>query len=451
MPERQQTMRGAVLWSYDLLSEFEKGVLRTLAVFSGGFRIESAEFVCGPSDDLEVLNAVTSLIDKSLIVQKELSGGESRLRMLEVVRDFASELMELNGEAESVRRKHAEFYVSLGETAEPFLQTAQSDVWLGRLEEEHDNLRAAMSWSVTNDPSMAVRMAVAVRNFWLVHGHLNEGFRWLKAASTTGFRPDPAQGFKLLNGLGLAARFSGDYETARHAYEDGLAAGREAGDNPGIALSIRGLGLVAMQQEDFEAARRHFDDGLSISRELNDKFGIAISLSFLGDLARTEGRCADARPQFEEAVELFRALEKGPPLADALNNLGAAVFGMGDAETARLHFSEALKIAEGLANRITISFSLDGFAAIAVDNDDCERAVRLSGAADNLRDLIGYKIEPAERRFRDTYIGKIKERMTDEEFVRGRTAGRELKLNAAIAEAAEQPVFNNEKIPLTAI
>ncbi len=440
LPERQQTMRGAVSWSYDLLSEFEKEVFRKLSVFSGGFRIEAAEFVCGASDGLEVLDAVSSLIDKSLLIQKELSGGESRFRLLEVVRDFASELSESNGETEAVRRKHAEFYLALGETAEPFLQTAHSDLWLSRLEEEHDNLRAAMRWCLANDPSMAIRLAVAARNFWLVHGHLTEGFSWLKAASETGFKPDPEQGFKLLNGLGLAARFSGDYETARLAYEDGLAAGQEAGDKQGIALSNRGLGLIAMQQEDFASAKRHFDEGLSISRELDDKFGIAISLSFLGDLARTEGRNAEARPQFEEAVELFRALEKGPALADALNNLGAAVFGIGDSETAKVHFSEALKIAEGLANRITISFSLDGFAAIAVGNGDFERAARLSGAAESLRDLIGYKIEPAERRFRDTYVTRIKQQLSEDEVIVGFNAGRELSLEKVINEASDQPV-----------
>ena len=437
LPERQQTMRGAVAWSYDLLDDFEKSVFRKLSVFAGGFRIEASESVCGPSDDMEVLDAVTSLIDKSLLVQKELPGGESRFRMLEVVRDFAAELLESNSEANDIRRKHGEFFVSLGETAEPFLQTAESDVWLGRLKEEHDNLRAAMRWSLAHEASMAIRLAVAVRNYWLVHGHLTEGFGWLKAASETGFRSDPALNFKLLNGLGLAARFRGAYETARLAYEGGLAAGREAGDRQGIALSNRGLGLVAMQQEDFASARRYFDEGLSISRELDDKFGIAISLSFLGDLARTEGRNADARPQFEEAVDLFRELDKSPALADSLNNLGAALFGMGDPTSAGSNFAEALKISEGLGNRITISFSLDGFAAIAVETGDVARAARLSGAAEHLRDLIGYKIEPAERRFRDTYVAGLRKLISKEEFTALCGEGKAMRLDTAIAEAID--------------
>ena len=437
LPERQQTMRGAVAWSYDLLSEFEKEIFRKLSVFSGGFRIESAEIVCGTSDGMEVLDAVTSLIDKSLLIQKEFSDGELRFRLLEVVRDFAAELLESNGETDALSRKHAEVFVSLTETAEPILQTAESAVWLGRLEEEHDNIRAALRWSLANDPSMAVRLAVAARNYWLVHSHLTEGFGWLKAASETGFEPPPAQKFKLLNGLGLAARFRGDYETARRAYDDGLAAGKEANDKQGIALSHRGLGLVAMQQNDLVSARRHFDEGLAISRELDDKFGIAISLSFLGDLARTEGRNAEARPQFEEAVELFRALENKTALGDALNNLGAATFSLGDSAGAKACFSEALTIAKDLINRITISCSLDGFAAIAVESGDHMRAARLSGAADNLRDLIGYKIEPAESRFRDMYLSKLKDVMLKDSFDTYYTAGRRSGLEGSIVEALE--------------
>ncbi len=443
LPERQQTMRGAVAWSYDLLDEFEKAVFTKLSVFSGGFRIESAEFVCGSRGDMEVLDAVTSLIDKSLLIQKELPDGESRFRMLEVVRDFAAELLESDGQTDEVSRKHTEFFVSLTETAEPFLQSAQSAVWLGRLAEEHDNIRAAMRWSLVNEPAMAISLAVAARNYWLVHSHLTEGFRWLKAASETGFEPLPALRFKLLNGLGLAARFRGDYDTARRAYEDGLIAGKEANDKQGIALSNRGLGLVAMQQNDLDSARGYFNEGLSISRELDDKFGIAISLSFLGDLARTEGRNAEARPQFEEAVELLRALENKTALGDALNNLGAATFASGDSASARRYFSEALAIAKDVANRITISCSLDGFAAIAVEAGDFDRAAMLSGTADSLRDLIGYKIEPAERRFRETYLSKLNDGMPKDLFDHCYANGRSLAFEDAIAKVLEEKKPSN--------
>ncbi len=435
LPERQKTMRGAVMWSYDLLNDDEKAAFRQLAVFSGGFRFDSAEIICTAPKETELLDVIGSLIDKSLLIQKEMRDGESRFRMLEVVRDLALEMLEAEGEVNAARRRHADFFVRLGQTAEPLLQGAESELWLEKLEEDHDNLRAAMNWCLANDPEKAIRMAVAVRNYWLVKSHLTEGFEWLKAASETGFEPPADLRFKLLNGLGLAARFRGDFDTAKRAYEDGLTAGIEAGDMAGTALSNRGLGLVAMQQGDLLAARVYFDAGLAISRELDDKYGIAMSLSFLGDLARTEGRYADARPQFEEAVDLFRFLENRTAVADSLNNLAAAKTCLGETAEAAGHFAEALASAMGLSNQITISCSLDGFAAIAADTGDLERAAMLSGAAENIRELVGYKIEPAEARFRESYLSKLNAGMANDDLEGCAKAGREMQLEDAVKAA----------------
>jgi tetratricopeptide (TPR) repeat protein len=282
---------------------------------------------------------------------------------------------------------------------------------------------------------MAVRLAVSVRNYWLVHSHLTEGFGWLKAASETGFDPPPKLRFKLLNGLGLAARFRGDLDTARRAYEAGLAAGREAGDKQGTALSNRGLGLVAMQQSDLAAARRYFDAGLAISRELDDGYGIAMSLSFLGDLARTEDRYADAKPMFEEAVGLFRGLENKTAVSDALNNLGAAEYCLGETAEAAGHFGEALRSARKLSNRITISCSLDGLAAVAAAGGDENAAARLSGAADGLRELVGYRIEPAEAKLRERYRAGLLARMSERDFNERAAEGAAIPLDQAINEA----------------
>lgn len=447
LPERQKTMRGAVMWSYDLLTHDEKTGFRALAVFSGGFRIESAEYVCAELKETDLLDVISSLIDKSLIIQKEFPDGESRFRMLEVVRDFALEALDAKGETATVRRRHAEFFVELGQTAEPLLQGAESEKWLGKLEEDHDNLRTAMNWSLANEPEMAIRLAVAVRNYWLVKSHLTEGFGWLKAASETGFEPPPDLRFKLLNGLGLAARFRGDFTTAKRAYEEGLTAGIEAGDKPGTALSNRGLGLVAMQQGDLASARIYFDAGLSISRDLSDKYGIAMSLSFLGDLARTEGRYADARPQFEEAVELFRLLENRTALSDAQNNLGAALACLGQTAEASRHFAEALDSAKSRSNRITISCSIDGLASIAAATGDIDRSARLSGAAEKIRELVGYKIEPAEAKFREHYLSEVKQGLSEEAFDSLIREGREMSLETAIEEALVVRVERPASVP----
>ncbi|MBA3694597.1 MAG: protein kinase, partial [Acidobacteria bacterium] len=202
LPARQQTMRGAVEWSYDLLTEEEKCLFRHLAVFAGGFTFEAAEAVAGchfsaagkeemisEQETLEIeqltidtFDGVTSLVDKSLLVSKEQANGETRFRMLEVVREYALELLETRGEAEAMRRSHAEYFLALGEEAEPHLQSAQSVEWLNRLEEEHDNLRAALQWSLDRDAAIAARLAAGIWRLWTFHSYLTEGRGWLEAA-----------------------------------------------------------------------------------------------------------------------------------------------------------------------------------------------------------------------------------------------------------------------------
>lgn len=437
LPARQRTMIGAIDWSYDLLTTGEKRLFRRLGVFAGGFRLDAAEVLSAEANDrFGVLDSLTSLVDQSLLLQREQPNGEPRFHMLDVVRDYASSSLETAGEKEQARSEHAEYYVSLAEQAEPFLQAAKSADWLDRLEEEHDNIRAAMQWSLENNPSIAVRLAVSLRNFWLLHSHLGEGYRWLKAALERGGDQPAHLRFKLMNGLGLAARFRGDLDTARKAYDDGLAAGKEAGDKQGIAVSSRGLGLVAMQQSDFPASEKYFESGLEISRELDDKFGTALSLSFLGDLARTKGENAKARPMFEEALACFKALDNKSAAADSLNNLAAAEFGLCDFQAAARHFGEAVRIAYALGNKMTISYSLDGFAALAIEAGDAQKAVRLSAAADALRDSIGYKIEPAELRFREAYLDRVGEALEPDEINAESARGRELTPEQAIDECS---------------
>ena len=448
LPERQQTMSAAVEWSYDLLTDHEKELFRRLAVFVGGFRLGAAQFIAtgrGPDEDSlsnQALNSVTSLVDHSLLLQRDLPGGESRFRMLEVVRDFALRQLIAAGEEGAIRKEHAAHFVLLAEEAEPYIQAAQSAEWLDRLEEEHDNIRAAIIWALENDMSMAFRMAAAVRNFWILHSHLSEGYGWLKATLEADEEPPLSLRFKLMNGLGLAARFRGDYETAHRAYERGYAAGIEAGDKKGTAIAGRGLGLVAMQQGDFAASRIFFESGLAISRELDDKFGIAITLSFLGDVSRTENDYAAAQPLYRESVELFREIDNKSALCDALNNLGAAYAAVGDAEKAERAFREALETARKLGNKITISLSIDGFAALAASRNDNDHAAMLAGAAESVRDSIGYKIEPAERAFRERYLDPVRTGLSKDKFDECTAVGRAMTIDAAIEEAlasASQP------------
>lgn len=423
LPDRHRTMRDMIDWSYELLGHDEQLLFRRLAVFAGSFSIEAAEAVCGsdsnetkPEDRLNILDLITSLSEKSLISERLGKDGEPRFRMLEVVRDFADELLESSGEAENIRLRQAEYYLNEAELAEPLIQASDPGKIFERFELEHDNIRSVMRWATANEQLIALRIAVALRNFWLLHGHLTEGYGWLNAVSKFADEAPAASRFKLFSGLGLAARFRGDHVISREAYESGLIAGEEAGDRQAIGAANRGLGLVAMQQDDLAGARKFFDNGLAISRELSDDFGVAMSLSFLGDLCRVEDHHQEARPMFEEAAKLFRNLERKVALGDALNNLGTATFRSGEFSAAKGHFAEAAEIALEVGNQITLSHSLDGFAALAVWDKQFEHAARLSGSAEKLRENLGYKNEPAERAFRDSYMAVLRECMDDAEF-----------------------------------
>jgi non-specific serine/threonine protein kinase len=458
LPARQQTMRGAVEWSYDLLNKEEKCLFRHLAVFAGGFTFEAAEAVagCGLSATvteeliseqeiveieqltIDTFDGITSLGDKSLIVSKEQPNGEIRFRMLEVVREYALELLEMRGETKAIRRSHAEYFLALAEEAAPHLQAAQAVEWLDRLEEEHDNLRAALQWLLERDMQKATRLAAAIRMFWTFHSHLTEGRGWLEAAlEHRSLDASSAVRLKLLNMLGYLALTQGDYETAQKRYEEALATSRAENDLRQIALSNRGLGIVAFGKGDIKAARKYIEEALAISRELNDKYVILASLNSLGDIARTEGNNAEARPLFEEALVISKQIDYKLATSGILYNLGAVAYGEGDYKAARSHFAQAVTTSQELGDKIRISCSLDGFAALAAQRGESERAVHFAGLAENLRESIGYEIEPPERRFRDAYISELKTKMKEEEFTKAYEHGRKLKLDEAIALALD--------------
>jgi predicted ATPase len=460
LPTRQQTMSGAVEWSYELLTEEEKQLFRRLAVFAGGFTFESAEAVVGgqatvaageetinekAATDVErqmidVLDSITSLVDKSLLVAKEQAGGNVRFRMLEVVREYALDRLEAGGESEAMRHNHAAHFLAFAEEAEPQLQGARQAEWLNRLEEEHDNLRAALLWSLANDAATAACLAAAIRYFWNFQGYFTEGLKLSEAILKLGNKVPTAARWKILSMAGNLARFQGDYETAQKMYEEGLTEGRAANHLPQISLSCRGLGGLALERGDYGAARRFFEEALAVARESNDQFGIARSLNMFGDLARIEGDDAAARPLLEEALAICRQLGNQYAIGNFLNNLAAAEFGEGDYTAAYSHFAESLTMAQELGNKIVgdkiaISYALDGFGALAVRRGESALAAMLAGAAEHLRESIKYNIEPAERRFRDAYLASLRVALSEGTFSTAYGKGRKLKLDEAVALA----------------
>jgi anti-anti-sigma factor len=454
LPNRQQTISGAMEWSYELLTEGEKQLFRRLAVFAGGFTMEAAEAVAGGDTQagkplVDVLEGIASLADKSLLAAKPRSG-HVRFRMLEVVREYALDRLEASGEAEEMRSHHGAYFLAFAEEAEPHLQGSQPAGWLSRLEEDHDNIRAAMRWWFTRDVRAAARLGAAIRYFWDFQGHLAEGLAVSKEILSLRDRVPKTVRWKLLSVAGNLAKFQGDYETARKMYEEGLSDGHAAHDLRQIALSCRGLGGLAYEQGDHASACRFVEEALAAARESNDQFGTARSLNMVGDLARSLGDDAAARPFYEEALAICRQLGNKYATANIVINLAAAEYGEGDYEGACVHFTEGLTMARDsgdsiLGDKIAISYSLDGLAALAARRGETELAAKLAGATERLRESINYNVEPAERRFRDAYLSSLRAALSEDDFTRAYGQGRTLSVDEgvtlALGEHTKQAVF----------
>ncbi|MET0753766.1 MAG: tetratricopeptide repeat protein [Pyrinomonadaceae bacterium] len=453
LPARQQTMRGAIRWSYDLLDEGEQILFEKLSVFSGGFTLEAAEFVgedegrkINNAEGISVLDGVASLIDKSLLTVREQSNGEMRFQMLEAVGEFARECLSARGAVEkAVKAKHAEYFLALAERAEPEFLGARQAEWTNRLESEHDNLRDALALFIRYGAAeKALRLTAGIKNFWVYRGYLTEGRRWMETVLAGSPKNTPALqhllGKNLISVAGIA-RQQGDYQSARKFYEEGLVAARAIGDKRQIAQANRGLGTVLYIMRDYETARVYLEKGLALSRELNDRHIIAISLNALGELARAQKDYRAARPLFEETLTLSRELGNQEGILNNLNNLGAVLLSEGDAGGAETHYAEALSLAREMGHKSGISFSLDGFAAIAAKSKDGRRAATLAGAADALRQSIGYEIEPTDRLFRDTYLSEARTAIDEKIFAEFYESGMKLKLEeaAALLALAQNP------------
>jgi predicted ATPase/DNA-binding winged helix-turn-helix (wHTH) protein len=441
LPSRQRTMRGAIEWSYELLDADEQRLFRQLAVFAGGFTVETAEFVAGSEQrttndgrrTTDILNLLDSLIDNNLLVSNELPNGDVRLQMLEVVREFAFEMLEKSGEIEDLRRVHAQIFLELAEKAEPFLQGEESGEWFAKLEREHDNLRAALAWFFETDSETAVRMAVALRFLWTRRNHFSEGKKWLNSALAQSEAAEHTLRFKILHALGVLLRVQGDYEAAAELYQRGLSEGEKAKDWRQITVSSSCLGGISYLLGDYAAARKYLQQGLAISRELKDEYSIAFALAWYAIVAGIEGKSDEARRYLEESLVILRKMGDKEAVSNTLNNLGSVAFDQGDYEASQEFFTEGLEISQEVGNKVNIIDALNGFAALAERRKNPSLAAKIAGAAQNLSDSIEYKKEPAELKFCDEYIAKIRGALDEKTFLEAFETGRALQLSESVS------------------
>jgi non-specific serine/threonine protein kinase len=403
---RHRTLRATLDWSHELLTEPEKRLFGQLSVFAGGWTLEAAEAV-GAGAGLEggeVLDLLSRLVDKSLVVAEAGTEGASRYRMLEPVRQYGLERLEAGGEAERVRGRHAEHYLALAERAEPELMGADQASWLKRLGIEHANLRAALSWALAPRDAQqpeeraesGLRLAAALGRFWNAYSP-REGLGWLERALARGSAPPPSVRAKALNHAGWLAIYQGDYEKAVAMLEEGLASFKELGDKLSAAPLLANLGAAAVHRGDHRRVTTLRQEAEALRRELVDRPAIAHLLIFLGLAAVDEGDHDRAVARLEESLALNRELGDTLGIAMSFSTLGMTELSRGDRERAAPPLEEALRLLRDRGDKVGIATSLLGLAGVALSRGRPARAARLWGASEALRETIGLPLTPFVR------------------------------------------------------
>ncbi|MGA2210116.1 MAG: adenylate/guanylate cyclase domain-containing protein [Acidimicrobiales bacterium] len=476
---RQQTLRALIDWSWELLSAGEREVLAKLSVFAGGFDLEAAEGVA--AGDLvsvdEVVDHVGTLVDKSL-VEADDSGGTIRYRLLESVLAYAGEHLSDGGAAEESRLRgaHRDHFLALAEAAVPKLGGADQESWLQRLETEHDNLRAALAYSLEDDdPLPGLRLATALARFWARHGHFSEGLMYLGAALD---RPE-AQGPTIERGfaLGMMAALLddvGDYRAGRARAKAALEIGRAQGDDRLCALALVNLGGMTVRLGDPQAALLVLEEGLSCARRCGDD---ALLASILGAFAAVETHLEDyaaAVVHFEESVDIYRRAGNRASTAADLGNLGYLELNLGRIDAARVHLTDAVAVSRDLSDWFNFAYgafnlglvhyvagdrrhagdlfseavtvardrgikpvAIDGLVALAatVHAGDPATAARLYGAAEAARQRSGEPVAAMEASMRDGTVERLRSELGDDTFELLAQEGRQLSLEEAVTVA----------------
>jgi predicted ATPase/class 3 adenylate cyclase len=439
LPERQRTLRSAIDWSYQLLDDAEQTLFRRLAVFVGGCCLEAAEAVCGAEEAQATLDLLAKLVDQSLLQQTEILDDEPRFVLLETIREYALEQLAASGEAAALHERHADYFLAFAEHSEPELQSAEQRAWLERLEQEHDNMRAALDWALnTGAAGIALRLSGALARFWWMRNHAAEGRRWLNAALAAGADGMPAARAKALHMAGMLAHQQGEHARANVQYAASLALRRELADDRGVAYVLNSLGGLALEQGDYARASALLEESLAIKRTLGSEIAISASLNNLTFLALALGDLDRAQAYADECLAIDRALGHEYGVAMSLGGLGAIALAQGDQTDAQRHFVESLALFCELRDQEGIADGLEGLAGAAVLEGRAERAAQLFGAAEALREEIGVPILASQRATYERQVAEM--RLLEEEaiLVAAWAAGRAMSLEQATAVALDQ-------------
>ena len=441
---RHRTLHATMDWSHELLSLEERALFRRLSVFAGGLTLEAAESVCtgGGLEQGEVLESLSHLVDKSLVIMRE-EGGEGRYRLLETVRQYAREKLSESGEAEQVRERHAGYYLALAEEAEPELKGAGQVAWLERLERERDNLRAAMDWLLERGELEEVaRLGWALWLFWGIRAHFAEGRLWMEQAlSARGSAVMPAYArAKTLYVAGMMANYQGDHRSAEPLVGESLGLFRELEDKLGTAYALSNAGFAASGQGHHQRAITLNEESVHLFLEVGEKWGAAIQFCFLAVAWRDQGDHERARRLAVRGLALSREVGERQTLCAALYTLATLAQTEGDHPRTRDLFEEGLTLSAELGNEADVAHCLEGLASIAAAEDGIVRAARLWGAEEALLEKIEaavYTYVP-DRSLHRSHVAAAQARHGEEAFDAAWAEGRAMSLEQAIEYALDR-------------
>lgn len=456
LPARQQTLRQAIDWSYDLLSEAEQKLFRRLSVFAAGFTLEAAESVCDTKQDLglDVLDGLSSMVDKSLVRQVEQSDGEPRFVMLETIREYGLEKLAGSGEEALTRKAHAAYYVVLAEDAAAEKEPSQVKSWMDRFETEHDNFRAALDW-LTNGKhaEWGIRLATALFRFWEMREYFTEGRQRLEAVlQLPSTAAQETARMRALFAAGILAADQGDYDAFERLLRENLEIARRQGDRQSVAVSLNALAVVGRDMGRLDVANALFEESLEVWKVLGDRLAVARGLSNLAAVRKSQGKYEEAHALYEECQTIFGELEDRTGVAWAFNHQADLLREQGDLPAARSLYQcgigafrevndrwgiarsladlgnltreqgdyaasgelyrESLSLFQELGHKRGIARGLESFAALAAARGDSEGALRLAGVAAALRQSIGAPLTVSEQAILDQCLEPARRKLS---------------------------------------
>jgi predicted ATPase/class 3 adenylate cyclase len=443
LPARQQTLRGAIDWSHDLLDLAERALFRRLSIFSGGWTFDAAQAICDPDGDLglDVLDGIVSFVDKSLVRRDEMPDGEPRFRMLETIREYARERLSEHAEAATIAHRHGQFYADLVLRAEPELLGANQAFWLDLLETERDNVRGALRWAVdAGEIELAMTMAGSLWRYWHQRAHLAEGREVLEAILR---RPDAAAPTKgramALTALGGVVYWQGRFDDATRAYDEALAVYRGLDDPVGLADALYNAGFVPMITHRLDAARPLFAESLAIYERLADETGRIKVREALAFAMYLTGDYRDAVALEEELVDALRGRGEPFRLSNALVLTALLRIYVDRAAESLEALAEAMAMLRSAGDIATTLNALQVAAFAMLRDGRPEASAVLSGASDKIREPLGELATGLDiLSIEDPKIA-ARAALGDAAFEAAYERGRALDLDGAIAFAFPTP------------